>query len=74
MRKLDEAELNVVSGGAWSFSVEFAGVSIEFSGEETIQDIVGGAYWGARDAMADMFTALDPAGYYSSGCSGTSGR
>ena len=68
MRKLDEAELNSVSGGDWSFSLDFGGVGIEVSGEETIQEIVGGAYGGAVDAMANFFTWWDPAGYYSSGC------
>ena len=69
MRTLNVMELDSVSGGDWSITVSLGNVfEGTISGTESIQEIVGGAYGGAVDAMANFFTWSDPAGYYSSGC------
>jgi hypothetical protein len=62
-------ELSEISGGDWSFTVDLKVVQFTISGQETVQDMAGGAYNSARDAMANFFTWLDPAGYYDSTCS-----
>ncbi len=68
MRTLNSMELENVSGGDWSWEVDLGITKFIVSGEESVQEIVGGAYGGAVDAMANFFTWWDPAGYYSSGC------
>lgn len=69
MRDLKIAEVTEVSGGEWSVDFAVGPVKFHFEGEETAQEIYGGAV----DAVADFFTWWDPAGYYSSGCSAGGG-
>ncbi len=78
MRTLNIAEMEQVSGGDWSFGFDLKVVYGEVSGNETIQDIVGGAadgisdaYWTARDATADLYGWMFG---YDSMCNGGGGR
>jgi hypothetical protein len=80
MRTLVEKEIASVSGGDWSLGFDFGIIDGKISGKETIQDMASGvasaasgAYWGARDAFADFWTALDLSNYYNSGCAGGGG-
>jgi hypothetical protein len=76
MRTLNSNETDQVSGGEWEIGFDFGVVEGSLSGPESIQDIasgIGDIYGGAVDAMADFFTWLDPAGFYSS-CGGGGGR
>jgi hypothetical protein len=81
MRTLNFKELEYVSGGDWSLGFDLGVIDGTLSGTETVQEIAGSiangvsvAYGGAVGAMANFFTWWDPAGYYSSGCSGGGGR
>ena len=57
MRTLNVMELDSVSGGDWSVTVSIGDViEATLSGPESVQEIVGGVYGGAVDAMADFFT------------------
>jgi hypothetical protein len=71
MRTLNNVEAEHVSGGEWHLDFDLGFINGGFSGPESVQQVVGGAYYGAVDAMADFFTWWDPAGYYDSGCGGS---
>ena len=64
MRTLNSNEVSEVSGGEWEVGFDFGFFDGYVKGDETIQEIYGGAV----DMMADFFTWWDPNGYYSSGC------
>ena len=62
MRELTVNELPCISGGDWSVELHGGVIDVTISGDEDVQDmaaavstVASGAYWGARDAMADFY-------------------
>lgn len=81
MRNLNTNEVESVSGGDWRFAFDFQVVEGEISGDESIQEIAAaasnyatGAYWAARDAMADFYERVANSVAYDLGCGGGGGR
>ena len=75
MRELTGKELQCVSGGDWSVELNAVVVKVTVEGEEDVQDmtaavatVASGAYWSARDAMADFYEWAAQGWAYSARC------
>jgi len=75
MRTLNGTELEHVSGGDWELGFDIKIIHGEVSGDESIQEIaaaasgaISGAYWDARDAMADFYEWAAAGWNFAMGC------